>query len=863
MPTRFLDVDQRYHRHAAATSVFTDPNVPEHFPPDMELEPTHLDIDLQVDLKTETARGRVTTTVTARRQGPTQLVLDAVAFEEVAVRDTDGQALTWQYDGKKLTVNWEKAFAAAEQRHLEVAYRVTKPVAGLYFSQPNAAYPQDAWFAASDHETERARYWLPCIDHLNVRTTLTFHLRAESRFTILANGYLVQEEDHGDGTKTAHWQLDQLCPSYLVCFTVGDFVRADDGLVNDGEKEIPLAYFASRYHTADNLRRTFGRTGPMMTWMTKKLDMPFPYPKYYQFALPGIGGAMENISLVSWGDYWALDETASQEYGWFVDQVNVHEMAHSYFGDAIVCRDFAHVWLKESWATYIEQVWREDASSEEEAAYVYYDHARAYFQEADEVYMRPIVTRRFKSSWDMFDRHLYPGGACRLHTLRCELGDETFWKGVQIYLKQYNGQVVETDDFRRIFEQLSGRSLVGFFNQWFYSSGYPNLKVEFDYDDKKKQGTFTIEQKQVDKEKGIPAFTLHTDLSWTIDGQEQRRAVKLSEAKHTFIFPMAAEPQQVRFDPEYKVLHKLEFNPGDAMLRHQVRSARDVIGRILAGYELAKTGKRANVEAVTAAYFDEPFWGVRREFAAALGKSGHEAAIEGLARIIAWEQDPNCLRFVFMAAKNYRDVRLRDAISARIQGGLPYFAAQQAYEAMGMQRHLADVDLLRAGVEQERFGGFAQSGAYVGLALTRRAEMVDFLLARVAYGAISNRIRPAVVRALGHIGKNEEKRAKERIVETLVDLLRDPWQPVSFTAAYTLPVLKEPAALGALTQFSQQLSHQDQVGLEEAIAALRSEDKVDGSAVKKQVEDLEEKIRKLEDQLQKLSAQVKVNGEEK
>ncbi len=861
MPTRFLDIEQLHRHHAAATSVFTDPNVPEHFPPDMELEPTHLDIDLQVDIKTETVRGRVTTTVTARRQGPTQLVLDAVAFEEVAVRDTDGQPLTWQYDGTKLTVNWEKGFAAAEQRHLEVAYRITKPVAGLYFCQPDEAYPDNPWYAASDHETERARYWLPCIDHLNVRTTLAFHLRAEARFTILANGFLVKEEDHGDGTKTAHWQLDQLCPSYLVCFTLGDFVRADDGVFNDGEKEIPLAYFASHYHTAEDLRRTFGRTGAMLAWMTKKLDMPFPYPKYYQFALPGIGGAMENISLVSWGDYWALNEAVSLEYGWFVDQINVHEMAHSYFGDAIVCRDFAHVWLKESWATYIEQVWREDTSSEDEAAWVYYDHARAYFQEADNDYMRPIVTRRFKSSWDMFDRHLYPGGACRLHTLRRELGDETFWTGVQDYLKKYNGQVVETDDFRRIFEQLSGRSLVEFFTQWFYSSGYPDLKVEFDYDEKKKQGTFTVEQKQIDKEKGIPAFTLNTDLSWTIDGQEQRRAVKLSEAKHTFIFPMAAEPEQVRFDPEYKVLHKLEFNPGDEMLRHQVREAQDVIGRILAGYELGKTGKRANIEAITEAYFEEPFWGVRREFAAALGKSGHEAAIEGLARLIAWEQDPNVLRFVMAAAKNYRDARLRDAIAARLQAGMPHLATQQAYEAMGMQRQLADVDLIRAGSEQEAFGGFAQSGAFVGLAHTRRAELVDYLLDRVGYGATSNRVRPAVVRALGHIGKSQEKGARERIVETLVDLLRDPWEDVRYAAAYTLPVLKDPAALEPLSRYANRVSHQDKVALEDVIASLRSEDKVDGSAVKKQVEELQEKIRKLEDYVQKLAAQMKVDEE--
>ena len=41
-------------------------------------------------------------------------------------------------------------------------------------------------------------------------------------------------------------------------------------------------------------------------------------------------------------------------------------MAHSYFGDAVVCRDFAHAWLKESWATYIEHAWLEDTATMED-----------------------------------------------------------------------------------------------------------------------------------------------------------------------------------------------------------------------------------------------------------------------------------------------------------------------------------------------------------------------------------------------------------------------------------------------------------------------------------------------------------------
>lgn len=40
------------------------------------------------------------------------------------------------------------------------------------------------------------------------------------------------------------------------------------------------------------------------------------------------------------------DETWGKEFQLSLDEVNVHEMAHSYFGDSVVMRHFEHVWLK-------------------------------------------------------------------------------------------------------------------------------------------------------------------------------------------------------------------------------------------------------------------------------------------------------------------------------------------------------------------------------------------------------------------------------------------------------------------------------------------------------------------------------------
>ena len=300
---------------------FAAPDARRSYAPDLALEPTHIEVRLAFDVETKSAAGSVTTTVRANRAGARSIRLDAIGFEDVAVEGAEGR-----YDGDAIHVAWGEGFAVGEERSVTVRYAVRNPITGLMFGAPD--------IVATDHETERARYWLPCVDYPTVRTTYEFFLTARSEYTILANGLLLGETDNGDGTKTAQWKLDYPCPSYLCCLAIGRFVEAPDG--EHGGRAI--AYFGPDGVDPDDLRATFAGTDRMMAWLEEKLGAPFPFGKYYQFLAPGIGGAMENISLVSWDSQWLCDETMLPEYGWVAESVNLHEMSHSYFGDAIVCR---------------------------------------------------------------------------------------------------------------------------------------------------------------------------------------------------------------------------------------------------------------------------------------------------------------------------------------------------------------------------------------------------------------------------------------------------------------------------------------------------------------------------------------------
>lgn len=827
---------------------FHSKNAPTHYPPDLSLEPKHLDIDLKVDPDTESAAGTVTTTVVARTAEVRSIRFDAVDFTIEAVTDADGHDVTYSYDGKKLTVTWAKPFAAGEERRVAVTYEVHEPVAGLYFSHPTDEYPDRPRWAATDHETERARYWLPCIDHLNVRTTLSFQLEADRDFTILANGS-AQETVAKGLTKVAQWDLDFPCPSYIVCFALGEFTEMKD----DDFEGIPVAYYAAKHWTPEHLERSFGRTTEMLAWMTKRLDRPFPFPKYYQFALPGIGGAMENISLVSWDEIFVLDEDLAREWTWLVDQINVHEMAHSYFGDAVVCRDFAHVWLKESWATYMEQCWLEDRYGADEMHYDFYRNSEAYFGEADDSYKRPMVTRTFDSSWDMYDRHLYPGGAARLHTLRSELGDDAFWSGVSAYLHENIGGVVETDDFRRIMERHSGRALTRFFDQWFYTAGYPDLELEFAFDAEKKEGTFTITQKQVNDKGEGPLFEVELELGWTIEDVRTTQKVKLDGRKHYARFDMASEPTLVAADPDGKLLHKQKFNPGDKKLRAQLTAGTTVLERIRAARELGKTAKRGNLQAIVDAYASEKFWGVRQQFASALAASGTSFAVAALAEIIGREDDPMVIGHVLNAVLPFRDEQIATAVEARLEAGdLAPWATNAARRVLGAQRDAAKISDLTSAAKQASIHDIARRGGIAGLAATRSEEVIGTLTHLLAEPGVEYRARAEAVLALGELGAFLEDRPQEKVRELLEDALRDQ-EPVVATAAATgLARLGARQSVGRIEQLAARVSHQEAVALRRVVEQIHSGSSDKVSALEKQLEDVRGDLRKLTERLAKL-----------
>jgi len=251
---------------------------------------------------------------------------------------------------------------------------------------------------------------------------------------------------------------------------------------------------------------------------------------------------------------------------------------------------------------------------------------------------------------------------------------------------------------------------------------------------------------------------------------------------------------------------------------------------------------------VAAAFRRERFWGVRAEWAEALGKGSSEAALRALLTVVADEDAARVVGALLTALGRYRDARVVDAVVAKLGSGLGPRARAAAYEALGKQRENAPFERLVTASKEPGWGGFAQAGALRGLAETRRPEAVEVLVDRARDA--DPRARGTACEALGALARRLRDRPRERAVEALVDLLRAPDLRQRKGAARGLVEARAKEAVGALEAYRATLTEQDAVLLDRGIRELRRSE--DGTQTERRIEDLEAALRKLGERVDEL-----------
>ncbi|RIK72983.1 MAG: hypothetical protein DCC67_18485, partial [Planctomycetota bacterium] len=683
------------------------------YAPDRQVDLLHITLDVTPDFQARTVAGTATLRFAPIAKPVKSLRLDGIHLN---VREVKGTHAVRDYsvDDQCVTIVFEKEIPAGEEASIDVAYSA-EPAQGLFFRTSAMGFPEGDDHCWTQGEPHEARHWFPSFDYPNERASseIIFHVPRE--MTVVSNGRLIGEAEEPGGLKAVHWLQEKPHANYLICVVAGRLEKLEDQ-----HGDTPLGFY-TQPSKAKYAANAFAETAEIMDFFEKEIGVPFPWEKYDQATCADYHwGGMENTTLTTLTQRTIIaDEVENVRSS---RSLNAHEMAHQWFGDYVTCKDWSHLWLNEGFATYYALLYEGHKLGRDDLLYGLYLDAR------DEIFPehkdhRPIVYREYQQPREQFDYRNYPKGSWVLHMLRSMLGEGLYRQAIRTYLERHALQDVETEDLREVFEETSGRTLDKFFDQWLYHGGVPELKVTSKWLAEERTAHVTIEQTQATSD-DVLLFELETKLRFIVDGKPVDEPIKIDGRRHDFYVKLPAEPQIVRFDPDYTVLARVEFDLDDKQLEAQLGNQADVIGRLQACEGLAKRKTAASVKLLRQALNADPFWGVRAAAAAALRRI---RTTDAIAALVESTDQPDARvrnRVVEEIGKCYADAAHAKLLEVVKREQNPAIVAT-ALRGLGKYQGQASIAAARAALDDKSFNNDLVAAAFAAIGDLQARSLSD------------------------------------------------------------------------------------------------------------------------------------------
>lgn len=515
----------------------------------------HTKLQVSFDYEKSEMAGEAWITLTPHFYNVSELELDAKAMLIHKVT-SNGKELKYDYDDSKLNIKLGNTYGKGEEYTVYIKYTARpeevkelgsaaiSSAKGLYFVDPLGTDPNKPTQIWTQGETEASSCWFPTIDSPNQKTSQEIYMTVPDQYVTLSNGLLKEQTKNNDGTRTDYWKFDKKHAPYLFFMGVGEF-----SIVEDKWRDIAVDYYVEKEYEP-YARGIFGLTPEMLDFYSDYTGVDYPWSKYAQFiGRDYVSGAMENTTAVM------HMEAAYQTGGQLVDQNTwegtiAHELFHHWFGDLVTTESWSNITVNESFANYSEYLWYEYKYGSDRADANRNKEIKGYMTPTNE--LKDLVRFYYNSKEDVFDAVSYNKGGAILHMLRSYLGDEAFRAGIKTYLNDHLYGTGEAHQLRLAFEQVSGKDLNWFFNQWYFNNGHPKLDINYVYSEEANIVTIEIEQTQ----DGLFQFPLAIEV---FEGDTPKRyEVWVDEKSKSFSFKYTDKPDLVNVDADRTLL--AEFN---------------------------------------------------------------------------------------------------------------------------------------------------------------------------------------------------------------------------------------------------------------------------------------------------------------
>ncbi len=384
------------------------------------------DARIALDVEKQRLDGEVAIRYHSRAGSLDTVELDAGPAVEIA-EVLDGQTrLRFARQGGLLVVALAKPVLEGVPRTLTIRYRAG-PGKGLKFF-PDQVYTE---FFTSD--------WMVCNDRPDGRATLRLRIAARRGWRVAASG---------DPAGGAEWRIDTPVPPFLYGFAAGRFQETGDGRLRIlGSADTMLSAPAILDATRAALRFFAVRTGK-----------DYPAAVYTQVFTHG-GPMQENANLTLLPEAYGNGLRAQPDDLWLL----AHELAHQWYAVGIPCQDWSDFWLNEGMATFLADAFLESRFGRERYEREIERSRGIYERLKGEGKDRPLSFHGWNTASEAGGQIPYHKGAYVLDLLRREMGDDAFWRGIQVYTRDNWNKPVTTREFQTAMEAAAGKSLARFF----------------------------------------------------------------------------------------------------------------------------------------------------------------------------------------------------------------------------------------------------------------------------------------------------------------------------------------------------------------------------------------------------------------
>jgi len=443
-----------------------------------------------------------------------------------------GRAVAFEHTDNRLRLPLPAGVAAGQDVSFTITYHGV-PANGLRLI--NNIHGERTAF--SENWYNRARQWLPTIDHIADKAIGEFIVTTRAEYQVVSNGLIVEQEDLPGGLRRTHWVQSQPIAPWLYSLGIAHFLVRQGG----STRGVALSYWVFPQDAEKGLAALEKDARGSFEFFSDQVG-PFAYDKLAHVEAAGMSGGTEHVSNIFYGEKGVAAGSAPV----------VHETAHQWFGDAVTENDWNDVWLSEGFATYFTLLYTEHAAGRDAFVDGLRKSRDTVLRLEQSLPNTPVIHANLNEATVSPNNQLvYQKGAWTLHMLRQLVGTEPFWRGIRLYYQRHMNGTASTDDLRRAMEEVSKQDLAWFFHQWLNRSGVPALEGSWRYDAAAKRVRIVLRQTQP----GEPfRFSIGIGIAATTGSLPVVRSFPVSARETTIEVPADTEPASVSLDPNVWLL---------------------------------------------------------------------------------------------------------------------------------------------------------------------------------------------------------------------------------------------------------------------------------------------------------------------